>query len=707
MIANKHITKIAGVIMAAAVFLCLFAIIFSDQLVDAAGGTGILMEYESKLFDTDSMISIDIIMDENDWNDMIANATAEEYYQCDAVINGTTFYSVGIRPKGNTSLTAIASDPDSDRYSFKLEFDHYVDGQTCWGLDKLILNNNYADATNMKEAIIYDMYQYLGADASLYNYASISVNGSYWGVYLALEAVEESFVVRNYGTENGELYKPDSMNMGGGGNFEFANGDPSNKDFPSDFDPSNMDGSDFNSFKSDAAGFAQSGSDSSDFSPPDVDFGGNISSPGGSSGDRNGLPDGVDGSMIPGGKPGGKPGEFDFDSSSPGGRGGGFSMGGSGSDLNYTDDDLDSYSTIWDGEVTKTSRSDHRRVVEALKNISEGNDLETYMDVDNVLKYLAVHTFSVNLDSLTGSMTHNYYLYEKDGQLNIIPWDYNLAFGAMDMGTSGDASSMINFPIDTPFSSTISLSDRQFFAALLEQEEYLERYHEYYRQLVEEYIDGGVFEETYSRIRGQIDTLVESDPTAFYTYEEYDAAARMLYDTVLLRAESIRGQLNGVIPSTNEGQKADSSALIDASSINIEAMGTFTMNDDGKGGVMGGGFHSRGNGFGENEAPKQEPSSETGENTSEGSGNKAPEEENENEIPEIPDGKNGNEIPGNPDRKSDDGIPSNSDDMPSGSDRPSGEIRQTQINNILCLGGSFLLLLTVTLLAKCYHRKMR
>lgn len=683
MITNKHITKIVGVVMAAAVLLCLFAVIFSDRLVDAAGGTGILMEYESKLFHTDSIISVDILMDEDDWNDMLANAAKEEYYQCDAVINGTTFYSVGIRPKGNTSLTAIASDPDSDRYSFKLEFDHYVDGQTCWGLDKLILNNNYADATNMKEAIIYDMYQYLGADASLYNYASISVNGSYWGIYLALEAVEESFVVRNYGTENGELYKPDSMNMGGGGNSEFSGGDPSDMDFPSDFDPSNMNGSDFNPFKSDASGIAPASSDSSDFSPPDSDFGGKIPSPGGSSGDRNGLPDGGDGSRSPDGKPGGMSGGSGFDASSPGG------MGGGGSDLNYTDDDLDSYSTIWDGEVTKTSKSDHRRVVEALKNISEGNDLETYMDVDNVLKYLAVHTFSVNLDSLTGSMTHNYYLYEKDGRLNIIPWDYNLAFGAMNMGESGDASSMVNFPIDTPFSSTISLSDRQFFAALLEQEQYLERYHEYYRQLVEEYIDGGIFEETYSRIRGQIDTLVERDPTAFYTYKEYDVAVQMLYDTVLLRAESIKGQLDGVIPSTNEGQKADFSALIDASSIDIEVMGTFTMNDDGKGGVMGGGFHSRENGVGEKEVPGQQPSSETGENTNEGSGNKAPEGENGKEAPER---ENGNEIP---------------DGIQSFSEHPSGEVKQAQTNNIFWLGGSFLLILIVTWLAKCYHRKPR
>ncbi|HAV01499.1 MAG TPA: hypothetical protein DCW47_09965, partial [Lachnospiraceae bacterium] len=91
---------------------------------------------------------------------------------------------------------------------------HFVDGQTCYGLDKLILNNNYADATNMKEAVIYDMFQYLGATASLYNYASVSLNGEYKGVYLALEGVEKSFMLRNFGTRDGELYKPDSMEVG-------------------------------------------------------------------------------------------------------------------------------------------------------------------------------------------------------------------------------------------------------------------------------------------------------------------------------------------------------------------------------------------------------------------------------------------------------------------------------------------------------------
>ena len=543
MVTNKYITKIASIIMAVAVLLCFLASAFSENLQEVLGNNTVSMEYESKLFDTDQIMDIDILMDEDDWNEMLKNAISEEYYSCDVVVNGKTFYSVGIRPKGNTSLSSIASDPDTDRYSFKLEFDHYIEDQTCYGLDKLILNNNYADATNMKEAIVYDMYQYLSVDASLYNYAKICVNGDYWGVYLALEAVEDSFMLRNYGTEDGNLYKPESMGVGGAGEDNDKEGGPGD------------------------------------------------------------LPDGMP----------------DFDDSQDGKMG---AMGANGgADLNYTDDDLDSYSTIWDGEVTKSGKKAHKRVVEALKNISEGTDLETYMDVDNILKYMAVHTFVVNDDSLSGTMAHNYYLYEYNGKLNILPWDYNLAFGGMSMGggqafgqasgQSSGATSVINDAIDTPFSIT------NFFDALLENEEYLARYHEYLNELVENYLNGGEFEKTYERIRSQIDSLVETDPTAFYTYEEYEKAAQMLCQVVQLRADSVQGQLDGTIPSTDDGQKEDSSSLIDGSDIDLSVMGTFSGgggNKDGMGGENDGDFTPPGvPGDAEiNEAESKEELNETG-----------------------------------------------------------------------------------------------
>lgn len=526
MIAHRHITKLVAVLMAAAVLLALLAVVWSDRL--STQDRGLTMAYETALFDTSTPMEIDILMDEDEWAEMLADATAEEWRSCDVTVNGTTYYNVGIRPKGNTSLTSIASDPTTDRYSFKLEFDHYVDGQTCCGLDKLVLNNDYADATNMKEALVYDMYQWLGVDASLYDYAAIHVNGSYWGVYLALEAVEDSFRQRNYGTENGALYKPDSMDMG-------DRGDPGDFSPPDDFDgaPPDFDGA--MPQRPDGTGDTADGATgaTAEAMPQPSDEDG----------------DGTTGATMEG--RGGPP------------EGGGFAIGGQdGATLDYTDDDLDSYSAIWDGAVGDTGDKDHRRVVTALKAIAEGTDLETYLDVDDVLRYLAVHIFSVNDDSLSGSMAHNYYLYESGGRLTILPWDYNLAFGGMG---GGDATSVVNSAIDDAFTIT------SFFDTLLEQEG--DRYHAYLRQLVTEYVQGGGFDAFYTRTRSQLDALVQDDPTAFYSYEEYTAAADALYDLVQRRAQSIAGQLDGTIPSTEAGQQG-SDALIDASSIDLSSLGS-------------------------------------------------------------------------------------------------------------------------------------
>lgn len=560
MIASKHIGVIVITLVVIALAAVTAAAMFSDKLTDADDGVD--MEYESELFDTSDIISINIIMDEDDWNDLLENAIDEEYYPCDVVINGTTFSDVGIRAKGNTSLSSVYNDDTTQRYSLKIEFDHYIDGQTCWGLDKLVLNNNYADATSMKEAVTYDMFAFLGADASLYNYASISVNGDYWGCYLALEAVEESFVLRNYGTDYGELYKPENMGVGGAGAMK--NVDSADlKDMMDEMEGNDASEDDTADTSADTSTDTTSTDASADTNAPAQ--GGNLTPPTEGKTTTPQTDTGGAASTAPSGNGGNMA------------RGGGMSSG-NGADLNYIDDDADSYSTIWDGEVFDTTESDHERVVKALKNISEGSGLEEYMDVDNMLKYLAVQTFVVNLDGLAGTMAHNYYLYEDDGRLNLLPWDYNLAFGGFQ---SSSASTIINFPIDTPFTSGIN--DREFFAELLENDEYLAQYHEYLRELAEEYVGGGRLDATITRIRSQIDTLVATDPTAFYTEDEYTAAVEMLEDVVRLRAESVRGQLDGTIPSTTDGQSADSSALIDCSDITLSVMGSMGGNGGGGG----------------------------------------------------------------------------------------------------------------------------
>ncbi len=78
--------------------------------------------------------------------------------------------------------------------------------------------------------------------------------------------------------------------------------------------------------------------------------------------------------------------------------------------------------------------ADQERLIEALQVLSTGEDLETAVNVDEVLRYFTVQVFVMNWDSYLGHTGHNYFLYEEDGVLSILPWDYNLAFGTYALG---------------------------------------------------------------------------------------------------------------------------------------------------------------------------------------------------------------------------------------------------------------------------------
>ena len=553
MSAHKNIDRIC--IIATALCVMLTAILMSCASL-GTGKKGITMGYEKRLFDNDRVHTIDIVMD--DWDGFLETAQSEEYSNCTVIIDGEAYKNVGIRGKGNTSLSTVAS-MDSNRYSFKVEFDQYDKNKSYHGLDKLSLNNVIQDNTYMKDYLTYQMMNEIGANAPLSSFAYITVNGEDWGLYLAVEGVEDSFLKRNFGNNYGELYKPDSMSFGGGrGNGK----DFDMKDFTDD------SGSDENSGKDNMqGGFGQ-------FTPPDM---------------QGGIPQMPDGMEIPE--------DFDFSAMEDGevkmpDMGGGFG-GGMGSDdvkLKYSDDSYDSYSNIFSSAKTEITDADKDRLIASLKDLSEYNNLDEVVDIENVIRYFVVHNFVCNGDSYTGSMIHNYYLYEKDGQLSMLPWDYNLAFGTFQ---GGNATGQVNSPIDTPVSG--DMSDRPMAGWIFSDEKYTEMYHEYFAEFLEDVDITGIIDNAYELIA----EYVEKDPTKFCTYEEFEKGVSTLRTFCQLRSESVQGQLDGAIPSTTEGQNEDSSALIDASSITLSDMGTMGMGG-GKGGFGG---MTPPEGFGNGEMP--------------------------------------------------------------------------------------------------------
>ena len=573
---SKHIDKICCAILAVALVLTALFVNAGKLGVQAATAT---VGYASRLFNTSTVHTIDIEMD--DWDSFIENCSGEEYVNCTVIIDGEAYRNVAIRAKGNTSLTSVES-YGNNRYSFKIEFDHYDDSGSYYGLDKLCLNNIIQDNTYMKDYLTYQLMREFGADAPLCSYSYITVNGEDWGLYLAVEGVEESFLQRNYGSDYGQLYKPDSTNMGGGrGNGR-------------DFDMENFD------FSADERQSSR---------PFGMDNEGDSDRPFGMGNETDGdRPFGM-GNEMDGDRPFGMGNEMDGDrpfgmgKKMDGGRSfgmenedaaqGGMSadrvMGSSDVSLVYTDDELDSYSNIFENAKTNPSDADKARLIESLKKLNNIEEIESVVNIDEVIRYFVVHNFVLNFDSYTGSMIHNYYLYEDDGQLSMIPWDYNLAFGGFQ--SQSDATDLVNYPIDTPVSGG-TIDSRPMLAWIFSSDEYTDLYHQYFKEFIEQYFDSGYFTDMIETVEAMIASYVESDPTKFCTYEEFKDGVSTLKDFCLLRAESVSGQLNGTIPSTSEGQSQDSSTLVDASGLTVSDMGSMG-NMEG-----GGGFADRGDAIG-------------------------------------------------------------------------------------------------------------
>ena len=457
MLKSRHIDKICVLVMALAlVATILFMNGQSLGLTPASAAPG----YERRLFDRSRVHTIDILID--DWEAFLDTAPEEKYSSCTLVIDGEKFSNVGLRAKGNNSRR-LTEKYGLDRYSLKVEFDHYQYG-SYYGLDKFSLDASFQDNSYMKTWITYDMMERMGVPTPLCSWVWVRVNGDDWGLFLAIEEPEESFARRNFGSDYGHLYKPDYRSL----NAENA----------------------------------------------DVH-------------------------------------------------------------LRYTDDDFASYDNIFRNAKFDITDADKQRVVDALKVLASGENLETAINVDEVLRYFTVQVLVVNMDSYLGRTGHNYFLYEEDRILSILPWDYNLAFATYSLGMPdpiNDATLYVNYPIHTPASGEVMLG-RPLYHNLMKNDAYFSQYRAYFDQLMAEYFESGYFEQFVAEATAMIAPYVEKDPTAFCSYEDYLLAVDTITNFCLLRSQSVRGQLDGTIPATIRGQREDRSGFIDASSVWLPDMG--------------------------------------------------------------------------------------------------------------------------------------
>jgi len=187
----------------------------------------------------------------------------------------------------------------------------------------------------------------------------------------------------------------------------------------------------------------------------------------------------------------------------------------SGADLVYKEND--DYSKY---EVDKGSDEDNaklKNLISVLNDMPYGEkgNIESVLDVESALKYIAANGILGNYDSYNGDKKQNYKLYAgSDGVFYVIPWDYNMSFG----GYGGSGEGMYSVSIEEPVYGT-TMEKSPLIDKLLAVPEYYEKYLEYVNRLVD-YMEG--IEDRIVELGDLIRPYVNADPTKFYTTEQFE-----------------------------------------------------------------------------------------------------------------------------------------------------------------------------------------
>ena len=122
------------------------------------------------------------------------------------VLVGTNvFESVSVHVKGAAGSTRSID----DNPALTLSFGKFKEGQECFGLHKLHLNNSVQDPTRLDELIASSLYRQAGVPTARTTHALVKLNGRDLGLYVLKEGYDKTFVRRNFppGTnEPGNLY---------------------------------------------------------------------------------------------------------------------------------------------------------------------------------------------------------------------------------------------------------------------------------------------------------------------------------------------------------------------------------------------------------------------------------------------------------------------------------------------------------------------
>lgn len=207
--------------------------------------------------DANLVHDISIVFAQSDYDAMIeafVSSGDKEWLEATVSIDDSTYETVGIRLKGNSSLGALgggsgpsmrAAEPGGasrsgtpeagkvtqapvgnmatsetpERLPWLIRLDKYVDGQNHQGVTELVIRSNMS-ATSLNEAVSLDLLTLAGLASQRAAYAGFTANDREPSLRMTIEHPNDAWMLAHF-PEGGLLYKAEA-----GGDFSYRGDDP-------------------------------------------------------------------------------------------------------------------------------------------------------------------------------------------------------------------------------------------------------------------------------------------------------------------------------------------------------------------------------------------------------------------------------------------------------------------------------------------------
>lgn len=173
--------------------------------------TPLFVSAQKKLYALEHIVEIELEMHDEHWKRKL-NAWKKQLQKKRVTatlrVDGVTYDSVGVRLKGNSSYFAPAR-AEKKKLPFNIKVSYTDKEQRIEGkYQTLKLSNLFRDPSYLRETLSYQILRdYMAAPEC--NYARLTVDGEYYGLYNLTESIDENFWAEEFATTNGIMFKCD------------------------------------------------------------------------------------------------------------------------------------------------------------------------------------------------------------------------------------------------------------------------------------------------------------------------------------------------------------------------------------------------------------------------------------------------------------------------------------------------------------------